>query len=167
MRHLLTAALLLGIATLSLSQDGTSDAAAADERPSVSQLHWLQGHWIGSDGESRWESVYSGSTGGQIVSATKELRGERVVMIDFEHFYERDGELRLTPFPFGNRSVEFTLTELDRDGSRAVFENPEHDFPRRFEYQRSGAEELRIRLTGEQGGQALDIQLVLERAPAN
>jgi len=167
MRSLLLAALLLGATGFLISQDGAEPSDAAADRPSVAQLHWLEGRWIGSDGESRWESVYSGAEGGQIVSASKELRGDHVVMIDFEHFYERAGELRMTPFPFGRRSAEFTLSELDGENLRAVFENPEHDFPRRFEYQRSAAKQLRITLTGEQGGEPLQIQLVLERAPGN
>lgn len=161
MRPLLLLALLLGAAGFAFPQD--ADEASTPEAPTVAALGWLEGRWLGSDGQSRWESVYSSAEGGQILSASKELRGEQVVMIDFEHFYVREGAVRLTPFPFGRRSVEFTLTELDLDARRVVFENLEHDFPQRFEYHRSGEKALRITLTGEQGGQPLEVTLALER----
>lgn len=135
-----------------------------DMEPMIDDLGFLTGAWRGGDGASAWEAVYSSAEGGQIVSASKELNGGRVVMIDFEHFYEREGRLRLTPFPFGKRSVEFTLTEFDGRSRKAVFENPEHDFPKRFVYQRTDDRHMRIELTGEMGGQPTTMTLEFERS---
>jgi len=126
-----------------------ADAAAA--KPSVADLAFLSGVWQGNDGGSAWESWYSSPEGGQIVGASKELHDGRVVTIDFEHFYEREGTLRMTPFPFGKKSVEFTLATLDAVAKRAVFENPAHDFPSRFTYQRVDDQRLRIVLEGQPG----------------
>ena len=171
MKHLTCLLATLLAATLGLTtQDAdlpvvrVADGERADMQPQVSDLGFLSGTWSGSDGTSDWEAVYSTPAGGQLVAASKEIKGGRVVMIDFEHFYERDGELRLTPFPFGNRSVEFTLTEFDLGRRMAVFENPEHDFPKRFEYQRTDDSHLRIELTGEMGGQSTTLTLEFERA---
>jgi hypothetical protein len=122
------------------------------EKAEISDLAFLAGSWTGGDGTSEWESVYTGPEGGRIVGASKELRGGRTVMIDFEHFYEREGELRMTPYPFGNKSVEFTLTSFDRQARQAVFENPEHDFPKKFTYRAGGDDALTIELEGEMGG---------------
>ncbi|MHC4845591.1 MAG: DUF6265 family protein [Planctomycetota bacterium] len=131
--------------------------------PRVEDLSFLAGSWTGTDGTSRWESVYSSAEGGMVVGASKEMRGDRVVMIDFEHFYERDGQMRMTPFPFGNRSMEFTLTAFSIADRRAVFENPENDFPKRFTYEATAADHLRIELVGEMGGEAMSVVLELDR----
>ncbi len=133
-----------------------------DEETTVADLGWLAGVWSGSDGSSDWEAVYSTGAGGHLVGASKELQQGRVVMTDFEHFYERDGELRMTPYPFGKASVEFTLAEYDGATRTAVFENPEHDFPRRFEYRRTGETTLEIALEGDMGGE--DARFVLSFA---
>ena len=125
--------------------------AAAAAKPSVADLGFLSGVWQGSDGGSAWESWYSSPEGGQIVGASKELHDGRVVTSDFEHFYEREGQLRRTPFPFGKKSVEFTLAAHDAAARKAVFENPEHDFPSRFTYQRTDDTHLRIVLEGQPG----------------
>ena len=128
-----------------------TSAAAARVSATVAHLGFLTGVWQGSDGASQWESWYSSPEGGQIVGASKELHDGHVVTIDFEHFYEREGTLRMTPFPFGKKSVEFTLATLDAAAKRVVFENPAHDVPSRFTYQRVDDQRLRIVLEGQPG----------------
>jgi hypothetical protein len=139
----------------------------ADQRtglePHIEDLAFLSGTWAGGDGSTSWEAVYSSPDGGQVVAASKEIKDGRVIMIDFEHFYERDGKLRLTPYPFGNKSVEFTLSRLDPEQRMAIFENLEHDFPKRFTYQRTDDEHLRIELEGDMGGGPTTMVLEFER----
>ena len=141
-----------------------ADGERLDGEPTVADLGFLSGQWTGREGESRWESSYSSTTGGQIVASSKEMKGGEVVMIDFEHFYERDGRLRLRPYPFGEASVEFTLTDFDGAARKAVFENPENDFPRRFTYQRVSESQLHITLVGDMGGGDVTMALRFERA---
>ena len=140
---------------------------AADQRaglePHIKDLAFLSGTWVGGDGSTSLEAVYSSPDGGQVVAASKEIKDGRVIMIDFEHFYERDGKLRLTPYPFGNKSVEFTMTSLDPGQRMAIFENPNHDFPKRFTYQRTGDEHLRITLEGDMSGGPITVIQELER----
>lgn len=128
------------------------DEARATMDPTVADLSFLTGHWTGTDGTSTWMSCYGGAEGGQLLGSSKELRDGRVVMIDFEHFYERDGVLRMQPYPFGTRSVEFTLGEFSAERRRAVFVNESHDFPQRFVYERVDEHDLRIELSGDMGG---------------
>ena len=156
---------------LALAAAASLIALAPDEEPrtgarpsrdvTVADLAWLAGSWTGSDGQSEWESSYSSPAGGQIVAASKEMRGGETVMIDFEHFYERDGEVRMTPFPFGKKSVEFALSEYSGADQRAVFANPEHDFPKTFVYHRVDRETLKVTLDGEMNGAPLRVELVL------
>jgi len=139
------------------------DGERVTMEPRIEDLGFLAGEWTGTDGTSTWESWYSTPSGGQILGASKELRGDRVVMIDFEQFQLDDGQLRLTPYPFGNRSVTFTLTDFSAEERRAVFANPEHDFPQRFTYRRAAEDRLVIELEGDMGGGP--VKLVIELHP--
>lgn len=155
----LCAALVLGAGALSVPTPLAEPVD--DEAPAVEHLSFLTGDWAGSDGRSEWETVYGSTRGGHLLSATKELREGRVVSFDFEHFYEREGQVYLRPAPKGRPSVEFALVELSASRMRAVFENPDHDFPRRFVYHRAGEESLVIELTGAMGGQEIAVRLDL------
>ncbi len=48
---------------------------------------------------------------------------------------EREGSLVYIAQPGGNAPTEFVLTELT--ATRAVFENPRHDYPKRIVYELS------------------------------
>lgn len=140
-----------------------ADGERISMEPRIADLSWLEGNWAGSDGSSDWESVYTGGRGNVIVGASKELKGERCIMMDFEHFYERAGELRMRPFPFGKPSVEFTLNSDRGEARRAVFENPEHDFPNTFVYHRVADDRLKITLVGDMGDGEVEFTLDLKR----
>jgi len=138
------------------TEDALSEITPAD-------LDFLTGAWSGTDGNGSWETVYSSSKGGQIIGASKEFRGDRVAMIDFEHFYVRENKLRMTPFPFGKRSVEFTLTRFDATSRIAVFENPDHDFPKKFIYRAGGKDALTIELSGQMSDSAVELAIEFKR----
>lgn len=120
----------------------------------VHALGWLEGHWTGQTDEGiRVEACYSSTDGGMLVGATKEIGSDgRLAMFDFEHFVERGDTLALRPFPNGKPSVVFLLAELDAAGRRAVFENADHDFPRRFDYHCPNPDRLVVTLVGELNG---------------
>ncbi len=167
MKHTCSTALILAMAIASWrSAPAEVFAPAPKAKAGIAQLDWLEGTWEGTDGKSRWEAIYSSPSGGAILSASKELRGERLVMIEFEHFYEKNGVVHLTPYPFGKKSVEFPMVDFDPETKQAVFENVEHDFPRLFVYTRTDADTLTIHLEGDQGEKAVEQTLELKRVPA-
>ena len=141
----------LALLLVAAQQAGPRPAAPPAGAPTIADLAFLAGSWTGGDGSSRWESCYSTPEGGQIVGASKEVKDGHVEMIDFEHFYVREGQLRMTPFPFGKRSVEFTAVTVDGKARRALFENAAHDWPTKFSYEAAGDDKLRIVLSGPEG----------------
>lgn len=148
--------------------------ARADDGPALpahsvsatpANLAWLAGSWKGTSEQGRWEASYTTPDGGVILSSNKEFRGDRVVMIEFECFQMIDGVLTLTPYPFGKKSdTTFPLKEIDDTQSRAVFANPEHDFPKEITYHRSAANKLEIKVTGELNGKPAEVNLTLHNA---
>jgi hypothetical protein len=116
--------------------------------PSIRDLSWLEGVWRGKIGEREFEARYSGSEGGQVLSASKYTKEGKPAGFEFERFEELDSTLVLTPFPEGKSSVTFKLSELDKKGRRVVFENLAHDFPTRLSYQRVADNKLTILVSG-------------------
>ena len=60
-------------------------------------------------------------------------------------------------------SVSFELAHWDPDDHKVVFENLEHDFPKRFTYHRVADDRLTILLEGEMAGESIRQKLKFER----
>lgn len=142
--------------------DATTNAVATAPKVAIEQLGFLAGNWIGTFPGGRWESAYTTPEGGMILSSSKEFRGDRVVMIEFEHFMTIEGEVVLTPYPFGKKSsTTFKLTEFDEAKKRVVFANPEHDFPNTIIYERTKPNELVIQVIGTMRGKEVNQTMTL------
>jgi hypothetical protein len=149
---------------LPLASRGTApaeDAPAA--KAGIAALAWLEGQWRSEDGGDVWEACYSGTEGGEIVSATKKIENGKVTLFDFERFREEDGKVLLTPFPHGKASVDFTLIGFDPKVKRAIFSNPEHDFPQRIRYEIGPDGRLKILLAAERDGKHVGFKLDLRK----
>jgi Domain of unknown function (DUF6265) len=116
--------------------------------PTISDLSWLEGTWRGAIGSRQFEARYTGTEGGQILSASKYTQDGAPAGFEFERFEQRGDTLVLTPFPEGQSSVSFPLIEYDAKARRAVFENLAHDFPTRISYQRVARDRLTILVSG-------------------
>ena len=137
--------------------------SAATKR--LASLTWLEGHWSGALKDSRFEARYSGVDGGAVMSTNKLIgpQGELRSM-EFEHFLIHEGDVIMQPYPGGEKSpIFFTLTELDRESRRAVFENPEHDFPQILTYQRLDDSTLNIKIQARRDGELRGWEVTLRR----
>lgn len=152
---------LIAAAGLSLAEEKKPMTPAA--KKGIAALDWLAGAWTGSAGPSKWETNYSTPSGGMVVSASKEIRGEKAVMFDYEVFVEREGKIVLTPYPHGNKSKDFTATNFDPTKKKIVLENAKHDFPKKFTYELVKEGHLHITLEGEQGGNPIAMTLKFKR----
>lgn len=91
-----------------------------------------------------------------MLGLNRTIRGESTVAFEWLRIEARSGSIVYVAHPGGRMpGTEFTLTEASPDA--VVFENPDHDFPRRIEYRRASPSELRIDVTGE--GPALHFAL--------
>jgi hypothetical protein len=125
-----------------------SSLAASEPDSAIAKLealHWLTGSWGGPAPKGSWESRYSSASGGLLLGVSKQIVEGRVVSFEFERFEVQDGEVVMIPYPNGKRSpVKFTLTQLDIEARRAIFENPEHDFPQIITYERVSEKAVRV-----------------------
>lgn len=115
----------------------STGATASLEAQAVPDLAFMSGCWQGTF-ESRGrsgtiEEHYTSPSANLILGTTRYMIEGRTVMFELTSILLADSTVTLTPYPRGNRSEHgFELTAVVADS--AVFEAPEHDFPKRIIY---------------------------------
>lgn len=141
-----------GLGQLTLNAPATRPQAepskvAADVKP----LEWMAGSWVDESGGSggggrRSEEHWTQPAGGTMIGMNRTVAGDRTVFFEYLRIEIRSGEVLYVASPRGRQPATlFKLIETCE--RRAVFENPEHDFPQRIIYERKG-EELHARIEG-------------------
>lgn len=123
----------------------------------ISDMTWLAGQWVGqrssgSSIEERWSPALGGAM--LAVSRTVNKNG-KMVAFEYLRILERDGGLVYIAQPGGGAATEFVLTELgatEQGGTRAVFDNPRHDYPKRIVYELSAEGDLSATIGFMKGG---------------
>jgi hypothetical protein len=112
-------------------------AMPAPAKAAIADIAWLAGAWVGtrssgSSIEERWSPPLGGAM--LAVSRTVNTSG-KMVAFEYLRIVERDGGLVYIAQPGGAKATEFVLTDLTT--TRAVFDNPRHDYPKRIVYELS------------------------------
>ena len=125
-----------GFKSVALYRHPTDIALPAPAKAVMGDMAWLASAWVGTRGaggavsiEERW----SPPLGGAMLGVSRTVSRNKMVAFEFLRIVERDGGLVYIAQPGGGPPTEFVLTELG--GTRAVFENPRHDFPQRIVYE--------------------------------
>lgn len=109
-------------------------------------LRFMTGSWAGESGGERFEEVWSTPEGRGMLGMGRTIRAARTVSFEFLRITEQNGRVVYLASPNGREPTTFTLVEFAPN--RAVFSNPEHDFPQRLVYERNGAE-LNVSIEGQ------------------
>ncbi len=127
-------------------------ALPAPAKAAIADMAWLAGPWVGKTSKSSIEERWSPPLGGAMlgVSRTVSVTGGSMVAFEYLRIVERDGGLVYIAQPGGRPPTEFVLTELGK--TRAVFENPRHDFPQRIVYELSDEGALSASIGFAKGG---------------
>ena len=108
--------------------------ATPGEGQTLEDLTFLSGCWEGPISRGGViEEFSSAPSDNLIVGTTRYIRDGRTVMFEFSSIVHDSSGIVLWPYPRGHKSADgFRLTSVDGQG--AVFEAPEHDFPKRISY---------------------------------
>ena len=137
-----TIALLLSIPAVLAAEDAAP--------PSVSDLAWLAGSWCAESDTATAEEHWVAPHGGVLLGLHRDVRAGRGAFFEYLRIVEEDGAVVYYASPAGRPATPFRLVELT--GEKAVFANPEHDFPQRIIYERDG-DQLKATIEGEVGGE--------------
>jgi hypothetical protein len=126
----------------------------APAEATIDDLAWLAGAWVGTRGRSAIEERWSPPRGGAMLGLSRTVRGDSMRAFEYLRIVERDGGLVYIPQPGGGSPTEFVLTELGTEAgaTRAVFDNPRHDYPKRIVYELSAEGGLRATIGFMKGG---------------
>ena len=132
----------------------------------LASLHWLEGAWTDPSGGSRTaEEHWIVPRGGLMLGVNRSMRDGRAVAFEFLRIEARDdGSVVYVAQPNGRSpGTDFPLAE-ESEG-RAVFRNPDHDFPDTLIYELRG-DDLEIRVEGKSGAERGGFTLKLRRTPS-
>lgn len=110
----------------------------------VDGLAWMTGHWEMLGENRHVEEVWLAPEGGILLGVSRTVRDGRAVAFEFLRIEARGDDVFYVAAPQGAPPTDFRL--VTAEGTRAVFENPAHDFPQRIEYRRDG-EDLVARIS--------------------
>ena len=85
-----------------------------------------------------------------MLSTTRYIRDGRTIDFEFTRLHSDTTGVFLTPYPRGQSSVSFRL--VSSADAEAVFENLEHDFPKRIIYRRGDDGGLTARIEDDANG---------------
>jgi Domain of unknown function (DUF6265) len=122
--------------------------ALAATQPKLDDLAWMSGHWTLTKDGVVMEEVWTEPRGGVMLGLHRDAKDAKASFEFLRIAATPDGIVYFAQ-PGGRPPTPFMLTEAER--GRAVFSNPEHDFPKRIIYWREGAK-LCARVEGDGEG---------------
>lgn len=129
----ITIILILGtMLAISLTRSASSQTTAEAKR-TISDLGWISGDWQTASGGSRQiEEHWTLPGGGTMLGMARTIVGDKTTEFEFLKIEQRENGIFYVASPQGRPGTDFKLTRLS--GTEAVFENPQHDFPKRIIY---------------------------------
>ncbi len=131
--------------------------------PANPDMSWLAGYWLDCSNGREQSETWSDPRGGLIVGHAMSLSGARV-SFEVAHIGATAQGFAYSAQPRGAPPTVFVLSESGPN--RAVFANPENDFPTRIVYERDG-DALKARIEGEIDGRARSMEWNFRAAPLN
>ncbi len=128
----------------------------------LSEVAWLTGSWVGEGSESRSEEHWTEARAGLMLGVNRTIAGGRTVFFEYLRIERRPEGLVYLASPLG-RDPPTPFTLIEHGERRAVFENPEHDFPQRVIYWLED-DELHGRIEGVEQDEPKSSQWVWRRA---
>jgi hypothetical protein len=137
--------LLLPLAVALLTAAAHAQAPVA--KPTLQDFAWLAGHWRTEQADRVIDEQWMAPAGGLMMGMARNVQAGKVREYEFTLLrQEPNGDILYIASPSKQAEAAFKLTSL-RDGE-AVFENPEHDFPKKVVYARQADGSLLAAIEG-------------------
>lgn len=130
-------------------------AILPETEPTISELAWMSGGWrTSAGGKTQIEEHWMAPAGGSMIGMGRTVAGGRTVEFEYLRIEERGDQIYYVASPKGRcPGTDFKLTPLS--GQEAIFENPEHDFPKRIMYRKNSDGSLTATIDGGAGTKSM------------
>jgi uncharacterized protein DUF6265 len=107
------------------------------ENPTLADLSWMSGDWqTASGGRRQIEEHWTAAAGGSMMGVSRTVAGDKTVEFEYLRIEQRDDGIYYVAHPKARcPGTDFKLTRAS--ATEAVFENPQHDFPKRIIYRKT------------------------------
>jgi hypothetical protein len=142
-----------GYSSVGLYRHAMDTALPAPAKAAIGDMAWLAGAWVGTRGAQGATSIeerWGPPLGGAMLAVSRTVSRGKMSAFEYLRIVERDGGLAYIAQPGGAAPTEFVLTELTT--TRAVFDNPRHDYPKRIVYELSAEGGLSATIGFTKGG---------------
>lgn len=139
----------LGVVLVSALSIGLAPARETEDRPlsKIEDLTWLAGDWEIADPTTQVEEHWIRPAGGAMLGVGRTIRGGKMAFFEFLRIETRANDIFYVAQPRGGDATSFRLVRVTAQS--AVFENLEHDFPKRILYARTADGGLDARIEGD------------------
>jgi len=130
-----------------------ASASSAVTRQSLADLSWFVGYWSSSSDTTSMEECWLPAKGGMYIGVHRDIFPGGKVFYEYLRIEWREDGYYYVAKPSNQPEAAFKLTSITSDGNspRAVFENPEHDYPTKITYQLLPSGALRATISGPKG----------------
>ena len=107
------------------------------QTPTMSDLSWIAGDWQTAPGGRRQsEEHWTAVAGGSMMGISRTIAGDKTVEFEYLRIEQRADGIYYVAHPKARcPGTDFKLTRAS--ANEAVFENPQHDFPKRIIYRKT------------------------------
>jgi len=136
-------------------------AGARQAGSAFDRLVWMAGCWEGQMGSGKTQEQWMRPDGNSMLGMSRTVVNGKTPFFEFLQIKPDGEDIVYMARPQGNEPTAFKLVKLNE--GMAVFENAQHDFPRRITYQRQIDGSLSARLEGTQNGKDRVVDFPMKR----
>ena len=137
-------------------------STGAPQALTIQRVEWLQGCWQLTSPQRIVEEQWMRPRAGIMLGMGRTVRGETLVEYESVLIREQEGRLAYEAHPSGQAAARFVASRATE--TEVIFENPEHDYPRRVGYRRDGPDALTGWIDGTINGQPKRVEFPYHRA---
>ena len=125
------------------------------QTPTLADLAWMAGDWqTAPGGRGRLRSIGRRLRAASMMGMSRTVAGDKTVEFEYLRIEQRADGIYYVAHPKARcPGTDFKLTRAS--ATEAVFENPQHDFPKRIIYRKGADDSLTASIDGGEGTKAM------------